>query len=137
MGQPRAAGRESWRIAVISWASEHERRLVDPGQPTVRTTDRQFDLKETLWRPQHGSTRKDLTEHTGFPWPAKARSLRSTDDGQKPAKAAAMSQAYVEELTVIRRIEHSAAHRERISRRTLAGRQPDFGSAEKSSAVRK
>jgi uncharacterized protein involved in exopolysaccharide biosynthesis len=75
----------------------------------------QFDLKK-LYRDRHmEDARRDLAEHTGISVDRKSEIISITVMDKSPQRAAAMAQAYVEELNrLVAELSTSSARRERI-----------------------
>jgi len=75
----------------------------------------QFDLKKLYRDRRMEDARKDLADHTAITVDRKSQIITITMTDRSPQRAAAMSQAYVEELNRLSaELSTSAAHRERI-----------------------
>jgi uncharacterized protein involved in exopolysaccharide biosynthesis len=75
----------------------------------------QFDLKKLYWDRRMEDTRKDLAEHTGISVDRKSQIITIAVTDRSPQRAAAMAQAYVEELNhLVADLSTSSARRERI-----------------------
>jgi capsule polysaccharide export protein KpsE/RkpR len=93
----------------------------------------QFDLKKLYRDRRMEDARKDLAEHTGISVDRKSQIITITVIDHDPKRAAAMGQAYVEELNrLVAELSTSSARRERIflEERLLAVTK-DLESAEK------
>ena len=93
----------------------------------------QFDLRKLYWDRRMEDARKDLANHTGISVDRKSQIITITVTDKSPQRAAAMTQAYVEELNrLVAELSTSSARRERIF---LEGRlqavTKDLESAEK------
>ena len=93
----------------------------------------QFDLKKLYWDRRMEDARKDLVNHTAISVDRKSQIITITVTDKSPQRAAAMAQAYVEELNrLVAELSTSSARRERIF---LEGRlqsvSEDLESAEK------
>jgi capsule polysaccharide export protein KpsE/RkpR len=104
---------------------------------TSRTTQdkliQQFDLKRLYWDRRMEDARKDLAEHTAISVDRKSQIIAVTVTDKSPQRAAAMSQAYVEELNhLVAELSTSSARRERIFlEERLQAVNKDLESAEK------
>jgi capsule polysaccharide export protein KpsE/RkpR len=75
----------------------------------------QFDLKKLYWDRRMEDARKDLANHTGIFVDRKSQIISITVTDKSPQRAAAMGQAYVEELNrLVAELSTSSARRERI-----------------------
>jgi uncharacterized protein involved in exopolysaccharide biosynthesis len=75
----------------------------------------QFDLKKLYGDRQMEDARKDLAEHTAISVDRKSQIISITVTDRNPQRAAAMGQAYVEELNnLVAALSTSSARRERI-----------------------
>ncbi|HXM94425.1 MAG TPA: Wzz/FepE/Etk N-terminal domain-containing protein [Candidatus Dormibacteraeota bacterium] len=75
----------------------------------------QFDLKKLYGARRMEDARKDLTEHTVISVERKSQIISITVTDRSPQRAAAMGQAYVEELNnLVAELSTSSARRERI-----------------------
>jgi len=75
----------------------------------------QFDLKKLYWDRRKEDARKDLADHTVISVDRKSQIISVTVTDRSPQRAAAMSQAYVEELNkLVAELSTSSARRERI-----------------------
>jgi capsule polysaccharide export protein KpsE/RkpR len=75
----------------------------------------QFDLKKLYSDRKMEDARKDLAEHTAISVDRKSQIIAITVTDRSPQRAAAMSQAYVEELNhLVAELSTSSARRERI-----------------------
>jgi len=75
----------------------------------------QFDLKKLYRDRRMEDARKDLAEHTGISVDRKSQIITITVTDKSPPRAAAMAQAYVEELNhLVAELSTSSARRERI-----------------------
>jgi len=75
----------------------------------------EFDLKKLYGDRRMEDARKDLTEHTGVSVDRKSQIISITVTDKNPQRAAAMGQAYVEELNrLVAELSTSSARRERI-----------------------
>ena len=75
----------------------------------------QFDLKKLYWDRRKEDARKDLADHTAISVDRKSQIISVTVTDRSPQRAAAMSQAYVEELNkLVAELSTSSARRERI-----------------------
>jgi len=75
----------------------------------------QFDLKKLYWDRRMEDARKDLANHTGISVDRKSQIITITVTDKSPQRAAAMTQAYVEELNrLVAELSTSSARRERI-----------------------
>src|SRR5260370_27254457 len=93
----------------------------------------QFDLKKLYWDRRMEDARKDLAGHTDISVDRKSQIISITVTDKSPQRAAAMAQAYVEELNrLVAELSTSSARRERIF---LEGRlqavNQDLATAEK------
>ena len=93
----------------------------------------QFDLKKHYWDRRKEDARRDLAEHTGISVDRKSQIISVTVTDGSPQRAAAMSQAYVEELNhLVAELSTSSARRERIFlEERLQAVNNDLESAEK------
>ncbi len=93
----------------------------------------QFDLKRLYWDGRMEDARKDLAEHTAISVDRKSQIIAVTVTDGSPQRAAAMSQAYVEELNnLVAELSTSSARRERIFlEERLQAVNKDLESAEK------
>ena len=83
----------------------------------------QFNLKKLYWDQRMEDARKDLANHTGISVDRKSQIITITVTDKSPKRAAAMGQAYVEELNrLVTELSTSSARRERIF---LEGRLQD------------
>jgi capsule polysaccharide export protein KpsE/RkpR len=75
----------------------------------------QFDLKRLYWDRRMEDARIDLAEHTDISVDRKSQIISVTMTDKSPQRAAAMAQAYVEELNyLVAELSTSSARRERI-----------------------
>jgi capsule polysaccharide export protein KpsE/RkpR len=75
----------------------------------------QFDLKKLYGDRRMEDVRKDLVQHTGLSVDRKSQIISITVTDRNPQRAAAMGQAYVEELNrLVAELSTSSARRERI-----------------------
>jgi uncharacterized protein involved in exopolysaccharide biosynthesis len=75
----------------------------------------QFDLRKLYWDRRMEDARKDLANHTGISVDRKSQIITITVTDKSPQRAAAMAQAYVEELNrLVAELSTSSARRERI-----------------------
>jgi uncharacterized protein involved in exopolysaccharide biosynthesis len=75
----------------------------------------QFDLKRLYWDRRMEDARMDLAEHTAISVDRKSQIISVTVTDKSPQRAAAMAQAYVEELNyLVAELSTSSARRERI-----------------------
>lgn len=75
----------------------------------------QFDLKKLYWDRRMEDARKDLADHTGISVDHKSQIITIAVTDRSPRRAAAMAQAYVEELNrLVAELSTSSARRERI-----------------------
>jgi capsule polysaccharide export protein KpsE/RkpR len=75
----------------------------------------QFDLKKLYWDRRMEDARRDLANHTGISVDRKSQIITITVTDKSPQRAAAMTQAYVEELNrLVAELSTSSARRERI-----------------------
>ena len=75
----------------------------------------QFDLKKIYWDRRMEDARKDLADHTTILVDRKSQIIAITVTDKSPQRAAAMAQAYVEELNrLVSQLSTSSARRERI-----------------------
>jgi capsule polysaccharide export protein KpsE/RkpR len=75
----------------------------------------QFDLKRVYWDRRMEDAREDLADHTDITVDRKSQIIAVTVTDKSPQRAAAMSQAYVEELNhLVAQLSTSSARRERI-----------------------
>jgi capsule polysaccharide export protein KpsE/RkpR len=75
----------------------------------------QFDLKKLYWDRRMEDARKDLADHTSIAVDRKSQIISITVTDKNPQRAAAMGQAYVEELNrLAAELSTSSARRERI-----------------------
>jgi capsule polysaccharide export protein KpsE/RkpR len=93
----------------------------------------QFDLKKLYWDRRMEDARKDLADHTDITVDRKSQIIAVTVTDRSPQRAAAMSQAYVEELNhLVAELSTSSARRERIFlEERLQAVNKDLESAEK------
>ncbi len=93
----------------------------------------QFDLMKLYWDRRMADARKDLAEHTAISVDRKSQIISVTVTDRSPQRAAAMSQAYVEELNrLVAELSTSSARRERIFlEQRLQAVSKDLESAEK------
>ncbi len=93
----------------------------------------QFDLKKLYGDRRMEDARKDLAEHTGISVDRKSQIITITVVDHDPKRAAAMGQAYVEELNrLVAELSTSSARRERIFlEERLQAVSKDLDSAEK------
>jgi uncharacterized protein involved in exopolysaccharide biosynthesis len=93
----------------------------------------QFDLKKLYWASRMEDARKDLADHTAISVDRKSQIIAVTVTDRSPQRAAAMSQAYVEELNhLVAELSTSSARRERIFlEERLQAVNKDLESAEK------
>jgi uncharacterized protein involved in exopolysaccharide biosynthesis len=93
----------------------------------------QFDLKKLYRDRRMEDARKDLTEHTGISVDRKSQIISLTVTDHDPKRAAAIGQAYVEELNrLVAELSTSSARRERIFLEArLQAVNQDLESAEK------
>jgi capsule polysaccharide export protein KpsE/RkpR len=94
---------------------------------------RQFDLKKLYGDRRMEDARKDLAEHTGMSVDRKSQIIAITVVDHDPKRAAAIGQAYVEELNrLVAELSTSSARRERIFlEERLQAVSKDLESAEK------
>ncbi len=75
----------------------------------------QFDLKKLYWDRRMEDARKDLAGHTDISVDRKSQIISITVTDKSPQRAAAVAQAYVEELNrLVAELSTSSARRERI-----------------------
>jgi capsule polysaccharide export protein KpsE/RkpR len=75
----------------------------------------QFDLKRLYWDRRMEDARRDLASHTAISVDRKSQIITITVTDRSPQRAAAMTQAYVEELNrLVAELSTSSARRERI-----------------------
>lgn len=75
----------------------------------------QFDLKKLYGDRRMGDARKDLADHTAISVERKSQIITITVTDHDPKRAAAMGQAYIEELNrLVAELSTSSARRERI-----------------------
>jgi capsule polysaccharide export protein KpsE/RkpR len=75
----------------------------------------EFDLKRLYWDRRMEDARDDLTSHTAIAVDRKSQIIAITVTDKSPRRAAAMAQAYVEELNrLVAELSTSSARRERI-----------------------
>jgi uncharacterized protein involved in exopolysaccharide biosynthesis len=75
----------------------------------------QFDLKKLYWDRRMEDARKDLADHTSISVDRKSQIIGITVTDKSPQRAAAMAQAYVDELNrLVAELTTSSARRERI-----------------------
>jgi uncharacterized protein involved in exopolysaccharide biosynthesis len=75
----------------------------------------QFDLKKLYWDRRMEDARIDLAEHTSISVDRKSQIIGVTVTDKSPQRAAAMAQAYVDELNrLVAELSTSSARRERI-----------------------
>jgi capsule polysaccharide export protein KpsE/RkpR len=75
----------------------------------------EFDLKKLYRDPHMADARKDLADHTGISVDRKSQIISITVTDRSPQRAAAMAQAYVQELDrLVAELSTSSARRERI-----------------------
>jgi capsule polysaccharide export protein KpsE/RkpR len=93
----------------------------------------QFDLKRLYGDSRMEDARKDLAEHTGISVDLKSQIITITVTDHDPKRAAAMSQAYIEQLNrLVAELSTSSARRERIFlEERLQGVTKDLESAER------
>jgi len=93
----------------------------------------QFDLKKLYRDRRMEDARKDLADHTAITVDRKSQIIAVTMTDKSPQRAAAMSQAYVEELNhLVAELSTSSARRERIFlEERLQAVNKDLESAEK------
>jgi capsule polysaccharide export protein KpsE/RkpR len=93
----------------------------------------QFDLKKLYWDRRMEDAREDLAAHTDISVDRKSEIIAVTVTDKSPQRAAAMSQAYVEELNyLVAELSTSSARRERIFlEERLQAVNKDLESAEK------
>jgi uncharacterized protein involved in exopolysaccharide biosynthesis len=93
----------------------------------------QFDLKKLYGDRRMEDARKDLAEHTGISVDRKSQIISLTVTDHDPKRAAAIGQAYVEELNrLVAELSTSSARRERIFlEERLQAVSKDLESAEK------
>jgi capsule polysaccharide export protein KpsE/RkpR len=93
----------------------------------------QFDLKKLYGDRRMEDARKDLAEHTGISVDRKSQIISLTVTDNDPKRAAAIGQAYVEELNrLVAELSTSSARRERIFlEERLRAVNEDLESAEK------
>jgi capsule polysaccharide export protein KpsE/RkpR len=107
------------------------------GVLSSRTTQdkliQQFDLKRLYWDRRMEDAREDLARHTDITVDRKSQIISVTVTDKSPQRAAAMSQAYVEELNhLVADLSTSSARRERIFlEERLQAVNKDLESAEK------
>src|SRR6516225_648196 len=76
---------------------------------------RQFDLQRLYWDRRMEDARKDLANHTDITVDRKSQIIAITVTDRDPRRAAAMNQAYVQELNrLVAELSTSSARRERI-----------------------
>jgi capsule polysaccharide export protein KpsE/RkpR len=94
---------------------------------------RQFDLQRLYWDRRMEDTRKDLANHTDITVDRKSQIIAITVTDRDPRRAAAMNQAYVQELNrLVAELSTSSARRERIFlEERLQSVSKDLESAEK------
>jgi uncharacterized protein involved in exopolysaccharide biosynthesis len=74
----------------------------------------QFDLKKLYWDRRMEDARRDLAEHTAISMDRKSQIITVSVTDHDPKRAAAMTQAYVEELNrLVAELSTSSARRER------------------------
>ncbi len=74
-----------------------------------------FDLRRVYWDRRWEDARKDLSKHTDILQDRKSGIITIKVTDRNPKRAAAMAQAYVEELNrVVNQLSTSSAHRERV-----------------------
>lgn len=104
---------------------------------TSRTTQDKliqlFDLKKLYWDRRMEDAREDLAAHTDISVDRKSEIIAVTVTDRSPQRAAAMTQAYVEQLNhLVAELSTSSARRERIFlEERLQGVNKDLESAEK------
>lgn len=93
----------------------------------------EFDLKKLYWDRRMEDARKDLASHTDISVDRKSQIIAITVTDKSAQRAAAMAQAYVEELNrLVAELSTSAARRERIFlEERLKGVNQDLEAAEK------
>src|SRR5438094_5950578 len=75
----------------------------------------QFDLKKLYWDRRMEDARRDLAEHTSVSVDRKSQIIAISVTDHDPKRAAAMAQAYVEELNrLVAELSTSSARRERL-----------------------
>ena len=75
----------------------------------------QFDLKKLYWDRRMEDARRDLAQHTGISVDRKSQIISIMVTDHDPKRAAAMAQAYVEELNrLVAELSTSSARRERM-----------------------
>jgi len=75
----------------------------------------EFDLEKLYWDRRMEDARRDLGEHTGISVDRKSQIITISVTDHDPKRAAAMAQAYVEELNrLVAELSTSSARRERI-----------------------
>src|SRR5882762_8237270 len=75
----------------------------------------QFDLKKLYWDRRMEDARRDLAQHTGISVDRKSQIIAISVTDHDPKRAAAMAQAYVEELNrLVAELSTSSARRERL-----------------------
>jgi uncharacterized protein involved in exopolysaccharide biosynthesis len=90
-------------VSILSSRTAHDKLI------------QQFDLKKLYRDRRMEDARKDLAEHTGISVDRKSQIIAVTVTDRSPKRAAAMSQAYVEELNyLVAELSTSSARRERI-----------------------
>ena len=94
---------------------------------------REFDLKKLYWDTRMQDARKDLADHTGISVERKSQIISISVADKSPQRAAAMTQAYVDELNrLVAELSTSSARRERIFLEgRLQGVSQDLEAAEK------
>ena len=94
---------------------------------------RQFDLQRLYWDRRMEDARKDLANHTDITVDRKSQIIAITVTDRDPRRAAAMGQAYVQELNrLVAELSTSSARRERIFlEERLQSVNKDLESAEK------
>lgn len=93
----------------------------------------QFGLKRLYWDRRMEDARKDLAKHTDISVDRKSQIISITVTDRSPQRAAAMTQAYIEELNrLVAELSTSSARRERIFLEgRLQGVSQDLEAAEK------
>jgi capsule polysaccharide export protein KpsE/RkpR len=86
---------------------------------TSRTAEdaliQKFDLRKVYWTGRMEDARKDLADHTGIDVDRKSQIITIAVTDRSPQRAAAMAQAYVDELDrLVAELSTSSARRERI-----------------------
>ncbi|MBS1849830.1 MAG: lipopolysaccharide biosynthesis protein [Acidobacteria bacterium] len=75
----------------------------------------QFDLKKVYWDRRMEDARRDLSEHTSISVDRKSQIITIRVSDHRPQRAAAMAQAYVDELNrLVAELSTSSARRERM-----------------------